>query len=99
MKLAALAILGLVTVAACETRQGEESARAVDAADTIITSEQNIDTTIVTQDTTVEVDTIRRDNEEPASRDTLKETSPSTSATTDTVGLDTDTVGLDTLQQ
>jgi hypothetical protein len=98
MKLAALAILGLVTVAACETRQGEESARAVDAADTIITSEQNVDTAIVTQDTTVEVDTIRREGEEPASRDTLQDTGPATT-TTDTVGLDTDTAGLDTLQQ
>lgn len=93
MKLAALAILGLVTLSACETRQGEESARAVDAADTIITSEQNVDTTIVTQDTTVEVDTVRRDSDEPASRDTLQGTSPTTSTTT------TDTVGLDTLQQ
>lgn len=93
MKLAALAILGLVTLSACETRQGEESARAVDAADTIITSEQDVDTAIVTQDTTVEVDTIRREGDEPASRDTLQETSPTTSTTT------TDTVGLDTLQQ
>ena len=90
MKLAALAIVGLATVAACETRQGEESARAVDAADTIITSEQNVDTTIVTQDTTVEVDTIRRDGDDPTRRDTLQGASPKTT---------TDTMNLDTLQQ
>lgn len=77
MKLAALAILGLCTVAACDQRPGDETGRAVDAADTMITSEQDVDTTIVTQDTTVEVDTIRQDGDEPASQDTLQQTTPS----------------------
>jgi hypothetical protein len=70
--------LGLCTVAACEQRQGDETGRAVDAADTVITSEQNLDTTIVTQDTTVEVDTVRREGDRPVSRDTLQQTSPTT---------------------
>ncbi len=78
MRLAALALLGLCTVAACEQRQGDETGRAVDAADTVITSEQNLDTTIVTQDTTVEVDTVRREGDRPVSRDTLQQTSPTT---------------------
>jgi hypothetical protein len=89
MKLVAPALLAMLTLAACEAREGEESGRAVDAADTIITSEQNVDTTIVTQDTTVEVDTIRQEGEEPASRDTLQQTSPSATQPADTGALDT----------
>jgi hypothetical protein len=73
MRFAALAILGLATVAACDQRQGDETGRAVDAADTVITSEQNVDTAIVTQDTTVEVDTVRREGDRPVSRDTLQQ--------------------------
>ena len=93
MKLAALAILSLVTLAACETRQGEESARGVDAADTIVTSERDIDTTIVTQDTTIEVetDTVRRDDDDPARRDTLQESNRIPDTRPDT--------GMDTLRQ
>ena len=75
MKFEALAILGLLTIAACQPREGDETGRAVDAADTVITSEQNVDTTIVTQDTSVEVDTVRREGDRPVSRDTLKEPS------------------------
>jgi hypothetical protein len=71
MRYAALAILGLVTVAACDQPRGDETGRAVDAADTVITSEQNVDTTIVTQDTSVDVDTVRREGDQPVSRDTL----------------------------
>jgi len=81
MKLAALAILGLVTVAACDQRQGDETGRAVDAADTVITSEQNLDTTIITRDTTVEVDTIKHEGDEPVSRDTLQQPGSSTTPT------------------
>jgi hypothetical protein len=89
MKLAALAILGLATITACEQRRGEESGRAVDAADTIVTSEQDVDTAIVTQDTAVEVDTVKQDDDEPARSDTLKQTTPTTPADT----------GVDTLQR
>lgn len=72
MKLAALAFLGIFAVAACEQRPGDETGRAVDAADTVITSEQNVDTSIITRDTTVEVDTIRQEGDQPVSRDTLQ---------------------------
>jgi hypothetical protein len=88
MRFAALAILGLTAVAACDQRRGEESGRAVDAADTVITSEQNVDTTIITRDTTVEVDTIRQEGEEPTRRDTLQQSSPTTPPA-DTAGADT----------
>jgi len=86
MRLAALALLGLFTVAGCERRQGDETGRAVDAADTVITSEQNVDTTIITRDTTVEVDTIRQEGTQPVSRDTLQagRTTTQTAPTTDT---------------
>ena len=89
MKLAALAILGLVTVAACDQRQGDETGRAVDAADTVITSEQTMDTTVITRDTTVEVDTIRQEGDEPVSRDTVRQTSPTTTTPVDTGLTDT----------
>jgi hypothetical protein len=44
----------------------------VDAADTIVTSDQTLDTTIVTQDTSVEVDTVSKDGDETVRRDTLQ---------------------------
>jgi hypothetical protein len=91
MKCAALALLGLFTLTACQERAGDETGRAVDAADTVITSEENVDTTIVTQDTTVEVDTVTREGDRPVSRDTLQGSSPSTGQV--------DTGLTDTLQQ
>lgn len=93
MKFAALAILGLCTLAACDQRPGAETGRAVDAADTVITSEQDVDTTIVTQDTTVEVDTIRQEGDEPVSRDTLQRSGPTTTTPSGDTGL------VDTTQQ
>ena len=84
MKFAALAILGLATIAACDQRQGDETGRAVDAADTVVTSEQNVDTTIITQDTSVDVDTVRHEGDRPVSRDTLKEPSGSGTPPADT---------------
>jgi hypothetical protein len=78
MKFAALALLGLCSLAACDQRPGDETGRAADAADTVVTSEQNVDTTIVTQDTNVDVDTTQKEGDQPVSRDTLSETgSPS----------------------
>jgi hypothetical protein len=45
----------------------------VDAADTIVTTEQSVDTAIVTQDTSVDVDTVQREGDGPVSRDTLQQ--------------------------
>ena len=86
MKFAALAILGLFTVAACEQRQGDETGRA---ADTVVTSEQNVDTTIITQDTTVDVDTVRQEGDQPVTRDTLQQPSRTTPQSADTGLTDT----------
>ena len=73
MRTAAIAVATLVTLAACESRPGgDESGRASDAADTIVTSEQDVDTAIVTQDTSVEVDTVQKEGDEPVSEDTLQ---------------------------
>lgn len=88
MRFEALAILGLLTVAACQERPGDETGR-VDAADTVVTSEQNVDTTIVTQDTTVDVDTVRHEGDQPVSEDTLKETSGTDTPSADTGSADT----------
>jgi hypothetical protein len=89
MRFAALAILGLFSAAACDQRQGDETGRAVDAADTIVTSEQNVDTAVITRDTTVDVDTTRHEGDEPVSRDTLKEPSSPSTPSADTGLADT----------
>jgi hypothetical protein len=89
MRFEALAMLGLLTIAACQERQGDETGRAVDAADTVVTSEQNVDTTIVTQDTSVDVDTVRHEGDQPVSEDTLTESSGTDSPSADTGSADT----------
>jgi hypothetical protein len=89
MKFAALAILGLFTVAACDQRRGDETGRAPDAADTIVTSEQNVDTAVITRDTTVDVDTTVQEGDQPVSRDTLKEPSSPSTPSADTGLTDT----------
>jgi hypothetical protein len=67
---ASMAVAGLLVLAACSPR--EETGRAVDAADTVVTQRQEMDTTIVTHDTTVEVDTVRREGDQPVRRDTVQ---------------------------
>jgi hypothetical protein len=89
MKFAALAFLSLFTVAACDQRQGDETGRAVDAADTVVTSEQNVDTTVITRDTTVDVDTVRHEGDQPVSEDTLKGSSGAGAPSADTGSADT----------
>jgi hypothetical protein len=78
MRIVNLAVLSLLTAAACQSRPGgNETGRAedtgVDAADTIVTTEQTQDTAIVTQDTTVDVDTTRMEGDETVKRDTLQQ--------------------------
>jgi hypothetical protein len=69
------AALTLAAVTACQNRADQAAGRDVDAADTIVTAEQRVDTTIVTRDTTVEVDTIRKKSDRPVRRDTLERSS------------------------
>jgi hypothetical protein len=76
MRIVSLAVLTLLTVAACESRPGDETGRAadtgVDAADTMVTTDQTLDTTIVTEDTSVDVDTVSKEGDETVGRDTLQ---------------------------
>ena len=75
MRIVNLAVLSLLTAAACDSRPGgDETGRTegVDAADTIVTTEQTMDTAIVTQDTSVEVDTLEKEGDETVQRDTLQ---------------------------
>ena len=78
MKIASLAVLSLLTVAACQSRPGgDETGRAGDAgmdtADTTITTDQTLDTTIVTEDTSVDVDTVTKEGDETVGQDTLQQ--------------------------
>jgi len=64
MKSILAAAVLLAGVSACESRAGDENESAtVDAADTVVTPRTTQDTTIVTRDTSVEVDTIRKEGE------------------------------------
>jgi hypothetical protein len=73
MKILNLAVLSLLTVAACESRPGsDETGRVGEGADTVVTSDQTLDTTIVTQDTSVDVDTVSKEGDETVDRDTLQ---------------------------
>jgi hypothetical protein len=61
----------LIGLAACNTRGDQETGRA-GGADTTVTTRQTQDTTIVTADTTVRVDTTTREGHETTNRDTVK---------------------------
>jgi hypothetical protein len=55
MRVVQLAVLSLLALAACENKADDrETART--GADTILTSEQKVDTAVVTHDTSVDVD-------------------------------------------
>lgn len=71
MKTLITAVFGLALLAGCEAR--EETGRAGEAADTVVTTSQEMDTSIVTTDTTVEVDTTRHEGDHPVSEDTVKQ--------------------------
>jgi hypothetical protein len=78
MRIVNLAVLSLLTIAACESRPGaDETGRAGDAgmesADTTVTTDQTLDTTIVTEDTSVDVDTTVKEGDESVGKDTLKQ--------------------------
>lgn len=60
----------LIGLAACNTRGDQETGRA--AADTTVMTRQTQDTTIVTSDTTVRVDTVKKEGDETMHRDTVK---------------------------
>jgi hypothetical protein len=62
----------LIGLAACNSRGARESGRAGEGADTTVTTRQTQDTTIVTADTTVRVDTTKHEGDETTSRDTVK---------------------------
>jgi hypothetical protein len=70
MKVVNLAVLSLLALAACGDR--ETGRQAGEGADTMVTTEQTLDTTIVTQDTSVDVDTTHREGDEPVRRDTVQ---------------------------
>ena len=71
MRVANFAVLSLLTLAACDSKE-RETGRAGEGADTMVTTEQTVDTTIITQDTSVDVDTTHREGDRPVRRDTVQ---------------------------
>jgi hypothetical protein len=75
-------LVGVVGLAGGCNRAGNETGRNVDAADTMVTTRQVPDTTIITRDTQVTVDTIRKEGDKNATRaDTVKRTGGAAGAT------------------
>jgi hypothetical protein len=76
MRILNLAVLSLLTIVACESRPGaDETGRAAGAgegADTVVTTDQTLDTAVVTEDTSVDVDTASKEGDETVGRDTLQ---------------------------
>ena len=74
MRAVNFAILSLLALAACENRADDKETgrRAGEGADTMVTTEQTVDTAIVTQDTSVDVDTTHKEGDEPVRRDTVQ---------------------------
>jgi hypothetical protein len=72
MRVTRLAVLSLLAGAACRDAD-RETGRAGEAADTMVTTEQTVDTTIVTQDTAVDVDvdTVEKEGDRTV-RDTIQ---------------------------
>ena len=75
MREGTLAVLSLLALVACNRADNDrETART--GADTILTSEQTVDTTVIRSDTTVDVDvdvdTTRKEGDEPVRRDTIQ---------------------------
>jgi hypothetical protein len=70
MKAYITAALGLALLAGCQSR--EETGRAGEGADTIVTSREQVDTAVVTADTSVDVDTTKHEGDTAINRDTLQ---------------------------
>jgi len=60
----------LIGLAACNTRGDRETGRV--AADTTLTTRQTQDTTIVTSDTTVKADTVKKEGDKAVAKDSVK---------------------------
>jgi len=74
MRVVNLAVLSLLALTACGDRADdrETGRRAGEGADTMLTSEKTVDTTIVTKDTSVDVDTTHKEGDKPVHRDTIQ---------------------------
>ena len=74
MRVVTFAVLSTLTLAACEKRADErETGREPgEGADTMVTTEQRVDTAIITQDTSVDVDTTHKEGDRPVRRDTVQ---------------------------
>ena len=77
MRIAFAIALGMVTIVGC--KRGQETGRA-GATDTMVTTRQTQDTTLVSHDTTVKVDTTIKRGDKSTRMDTVKKTAGATGA-------------------
>ena len=75
MRLAMAMALGIVALVGCNNRSRETGA-AGSATDTTVTTRQTQDTTLVTHDTSIDVDTTVKHGDRATAVDTTKKTGP-----------------------
>jgi len=74
MTRAAVAVLALLTLAACEKRNDKDNnpeTGTAHSADTIVTKREMQDTAVVNYDTTVSTDTVHKRGTKPVDTDTV----------------------------
>lgn len=72
MRFALAGLIMMCGLAGCQKRVNDESARAGQAVDTTVTANTRMDTTIVTKDTSVDVDTTKKHGDSAVRTDTIK---------------------------
>ncbi len=66
--------LAVAALAGCNNNRANETGRAGESMDTVVTTRQTKDTAIITHDTTVDVDTTVKHGDRTTGMDTVKNT-------------------------
>lgn len=66
--------LAVATLAGCTNNRANETGRAGEATDTVVTTQQTQDTALISHDTTVNVDTTMKQGDRATQMDTVKNT-------------------------
>jgi hypothetical protein len=66
--------LAVATLAGCNNNRANETGRAGEGMDTVVTTQQTQDTALISHDTSVDVDTTMKEGNRATQRDTVKKT-------------------------